>query len=574
MRAFLDRARRRLGNPSIQILLGVVFVVLASLLGITNNAFWDDEANTALFARNLIHQGQLTAWDGRNVVSYLGGYELDENLRNILIPPLQYGLAAAGMLVFGETELGARVPFVVLGAFAIGLLGWGARGYLADRRAAAYPALLMALSAACLLFIPQARYFAASLFFATLILALWGRLAVPGRSSRQFLAGKIALGVAASAGLFYANYYMAPAFVAALAPLLLIDKFRTRPHLVFYGLLCLCSLGLVASLLGDSAVSAKLAAREPLAEPLANYLTLLGWHIKGLSAFEFMPVVLVPLLGLAWLARSAQAMRRECLVAIALLLSVLVYILVIALMTQQPVAKTRVADMRYLVPLFGIIALITAIALRTVWAVSRPLSVALAVLVVSTNALHLSPLTLKFNRDLRCTLCDLAAERWQDRTTGTEGYIRALGRLDAGSSVVVRPWHMAAAAQFYVPALTYCNQLDRRSLATITAADKLPACIIAGTGCAAFAVIGGYPAGPDQPAALAARVTIDGCAYTAQAALAIHWRDKSRPEIPWRVFRPLPESYGQQEGIVTFRRIDEPPARDPAATEIRRPGSP
>ena len=64
--------RRRRSTPQ---WLGVVAVLLAMgvagflvLTGLDNHLFWDDEAATAIYARNLLNQGKLTAWDGTNLM--------------------------------------------------------------------------------------------------------------------------------------------------------------------------------------------------------------------------------------------------------------------------------------------------------------------------------------------------------------------------------------------------------------------------------------------------------------------------------------------------------------------------
>jgi len=283
-------------QPRTQILCGFFFVLVISLVGISDNTFWEDEANTALFARNLIHQGQLTAWDGSNVIGYIGGYELNQSLQNVIIPPLQYYVAAAGMLIFGETELGAHMPSVILGALSILVLGWASKGFISERAAQGIPAVVAATSAAMLLFIPHARYFSASLFFATLILGLWANLGDRNTAGQNHFVLKSVIGMAACSGLFYSNYYMAPAMVACLVPLMLFPKFRTRQHKILIALLSVNIFLMLGYVLTDATVLYRLEHSDPLANPLMNFMLLLKWHIFGLSAFEFMPFLLVPFL--------------------------------------------------------------------------------------------------------------------------------------------------------------------------------------------------------------------------------------------------------------------------------------
>src|SRR5664279_5571225 len=99
----------------------VLIVAVAGVLacyGLNNNVFWDDEANTALFGRNILSTGKLTAWDGTNVIGFRQGAELDSQLVNVYMPPVQYYVAALGFKLLGFTTLGGRVPFLLAG------LGW------------------------------------------------------------------------------------------------------------------------------------------------------------------------------------------------------------------------------------------------------------------------------------------------------------------------------------------------------------------------------------------------------------------------------------------------------------------
>ena len=100
--------------------------------GLSNNAFWDDEANTALFGRNLLHAGKLTAFDGTNVIGFRQGAELDAHLVNVYMPPVQYYLAALGLKFFGATTFGGRFPFVVAGLASIAILALFARWHFGN----------------------------------------------------------------------------------------------------------------------------------------------------------------------------------------------------------------------------------------------------------------------------------------------------------------------------------------------------------------------------------------------------------------------------------------------------------
>ena len=83
--------------PHAALALGVL--VVAAYLCLANldyAALWHDEAPAALIGRNLLQRGDITGWDGRNLVGGTNGRTLNGELRDVL-PPLTYVLNAAGM---------------------------------------------------------------------------------------------------------------------------------------------------------------------------------------------------------------------------------------------------------------------------------------------------------------------------------------------------------------------------------------------------------------------------------------------------------------------------------------------
>src|SRR5258708_31708382 len=74
-----------------------VLVAVSATLALTrldNAALWDDEAQVAIIARNVVHTGHLTGWDGRNLFAYHNGTLLDNQFRPIN-PPLDFLITAA-----------------------------------------------------------------------------------------------------------------------------------------------------------------------------------------------------------------------------------------------------------------------------------------------------------------------------------------------------------------------------------------------------------------------------------------------------------------------------------------------
>ena len=104
--SLLDRVR---AAPCAALALGVLAVAAyLCLVNLDYAALWHDEAPAALIGRNLLQRGDISGWDGCNLVGGTNGRTLNHELRDVL-PPLTYVLNAAGMALFGVNETGARI---------------------------------------------------------------------------------------------------------------------------------------------------------------------------------------------------------------------------------------------------------------------------------------------------------------------------------------------------------------------------------------------------------------------------------------------------------------------------------
>ena len=149
------------GAPYAALTAGVLAVAAyLCLVNLDYAALWHDEAPAALIGRNLLQRGDITGWDGRNLVGGTNGRTLNAELRDVL-PPLTYVLNAAGMAVFGVNESGARIMPALIGILALGLLYLLLRQHLAQHPRLIFFCLLFAAwSPQLLLYFRQSRYFA------------------------------------------------------------------------------------------------------------------------------------------------------------------------------------------------------------------------------------------------------------------------------------------------------------------------------------------------------------------------------------------------------------------------------
>ena len=531
----------------------ILLAAVLAFMGLGNHAFWDDEANTALFARNLLDHGALTAWDGTNVAGFRQGAELDERLVNVYMPPLQYYAAALGLTLVGSTTVGGRVVFVLMGLAAVVALGLWARWHLGRAVPAWLPAMLVALSPAYLMYIRQCRYYAPAVLLTLVLLAT---AAYPASTRRARITAAV-VGSAAAFLLMMTNYLNAAALAACLPLLALLPRYRTR---AFATWLTAVGVALVVAgvmvLLVANPFARDVAGADPV-RGFSRFATLSWWHLTGLGSFEFFPLA-VPFALAALLAarglRAGASLAREGLM---LALLMLVYTLVIVAFSPQPVGLTRVADMRYVVPLIPLGAAATACLLTALWQAARAqtggagqtlrvATVALGLTLATTNALSLGILG---GRPLRATLIDYVRENRNDYTTGTESLIKFLRSQPHGRVVQIVPDFMAYSPMFYVPQQHYCCQLTPEHPLTPMLRGQLPDYVFDGRVPPDLVLLG--ESNPQQ--ALTSLESRHGVgSYRLAQVLPGDARDRSRPEIPWHSFGPPAPA---ARGFVVFERV-------------------
>lgn len=512
-------------------------VALAAVLafhGLDNHLLWDDEANTALFARNLLAHGELTAFDGTNLVGFRGGGELDENLQNVYMPPLQYWVAAAGFAVLGESTFAARVPFVLLGLAALVLLAVFSRRLLGEEFPWWLPVAITAVSPAWLLFIRNCRYFAPGVFFVLLLLAAF--------TSRGFRLRNQALAIAvigvSVVALFLTNYFNAFAGMSAVVCLLALREYRTRGHLLRLAVVLAVSGAMAAHVWFNLNPFETENIRAETTPAVERFFTLLGWHLAGLGTFEFFPVLLAPLVALPLLVRRLAAERPLTARALVVAVAMLAAIAATALTSPQSVSGSMVADMRYLVPLIPLGALVTAVVVVLLHRLWKPAAVAVFAIACFSNLGHLGFLGDENGflppKGPQCTLCRYVGENADDWETSTEKLVAFLVQSRPGRQVLLIPSYMGYSPMFYRPDLRFCCQLEPGHQVREDLKAKLPGYVWWHRAAPDIGLVSRPP--PPQP---------DGPLWVRGQFMG-HYRiagrvdaqpvDTSRPEIPWHAF--------------------------------------
>ena len=213
----------------------VVFTVLV-VMGARAHPLWGDEAETALFARNILKYGVPRGWDGTNIMGINNAVVLNTDLINHTSPWAQYYMTAASFAVFGEQTFTARLLPVILSIASLPLLYALVLLFGLSRRTATLSVVVISLSVPYLLFSYQARYYSivtvCALAMTYAALALWKR---PVWMSVVFsIAGSL---------FFYGNYVAFVAFYAALFVAMIMYTRAVRPGSVYSFALWYVALG-------------------------------------------------------------------------------------------------------------------------------------------------------------------------------------------------------------------------------------------------------------------------------------------------------------------------------------------
>ncbi len=585
----------------------VVAMLLAAtlgLLGLSNQLFWDDEANTAIYARNLLEFGRLTAWDGTNLLGYNYGGALGEDLgKELRVPGLPACVAAVGMFVFGETTFGGRIMFVAAGVLSVGLLAIWMRRFFGRRFPWYLPSLILALSPAYLLFIRNCRYYALGVTFTLLLWIVWVPAASSARSAYGYLPDRGWLlrcaGGAAAFLLLLSTHYLNAAAALLTLPVFFLDRrYRQPKQYVMLGVFC--AIAVVYGIWLWVAANPFAADYRPPPNapvdmhPWTHFYTNLGKLLRDLGTHEFVPWCLAPVLAVPWLAKGMRPIRRWARRGGILVAVVVVYAVTAAALTPSDMGKGPVAEIRYVVPLIAVGSALGAAALAVLWRLVRsstPLGFlvpsATCLILLGTNLLHLGFLADRADQTgpwWPPTWYRYVAEVFCDYETGNEATIRLLRGLPDGTTVRIWPPHLVYPAMFYVPALHYCDQLKQSKRIRLDPTRNVGGDSVGDVGGDSVGDVGGDSVGDVLPEYLfveesQAEVFLVASPFLRQKlaelyfrrgpdshvltdVLAPYWNYTSKPEIPARFFSAPEGDWLRHQGTAVLVRTGSPLADD------------
>jgi 4-amino-4-deoxy-L-arabinose transferase-like glycosyltransferase len=184
------------------------------LFHLDHRPFWQDEAETACLARNVLKYGVPRAYDGVNIISQEHGREFDQNYLWRWSPWLQIYIAAAAFKIGGLTTFAGRLPYAIMGLACILLVYSVVRRNFNNYSWALVSATLLTCSVPFLLYARQCRYYSLGALLTLMTLYAFKE----DWESKFFPALLLSL----SAGLlFHTNYllfftFLAPALIVAI----------------------------------------------------------------------------------------------------------------------------------------------------------------------------------------------------------------------------------------------------------------------------------------------------------------------------------------------------------------------
>jgi len=358
--------------------LVAILAVAAFLLfyNLGQRPFWQDEAETACLAKNVLRTGLPYAFDGVNVVSQEEEREFDKTGGYLWrwSPWIQIYMQAAGFAAGGLDTAAGRVPFALAALLAIFWTYRLVRRHFGDRNWALLAATLLTLCVPYLLIGRQARYYAPGTLF-----VLWTLDAFLSDWQRRWPAWWAMFG--SMVLLFHANYLLFLSF----APTALVAAALVFPERMAVKRLALLTFATIVVAVIPGVLLYRIGRQSGMFDILLVPENLM-LYFADLCMF-CIPLPVSAALVWRWrgfftkLRRPADPGERFVLFAAVLIVFSLLFL---GIVPQR--------FFRYIAHLLPLCAILLAWCVRRLWGFSRPASVMLFSLLAFTNWLAVYPM--------------------------------------------------------------------------------------------------------------------------------------------------------------------------------------
>ena len=512
------------------ILAGTVLL----LTGLGAHALWDDEAMDALNAKAILKSGDTVSMIDQNLVAYRDGLLLVKG-RQQGMPPLPGYLAAIGIHVFGNSAIAARILFALCGVITITMIMVFAFRLGLQPFQLALVSFVMLTNVSFLLYFRNCHYYGPGIMLTTASLILYYR-------EIKTLKGQLLLGLA-SGFLLLSNY----TWFIALYACLVIDLLIWRRYLLkssFSVFLRIFTPPFLAGLL-------ILWRWNPLGTKLGGYLhqnslhqrmKLFFWNWRDLNVCEFISLGVVLLAIFLAISSKENIIRR-------LLVSLIIYIITITILSTQLLSETSLADVRYMAGCLPICIAITSYAVIVLVQKNIILGLVFALIACGTNIFNGGAF---WEGGVRSLICQYIVEIFspvEDPYTPASQWISRT--LKPGATIMVLPDYMTYPLMYHAPNATYAWQLSPEQQSNAQFKD-LPPIHFQGKEFPEYIMVFGPLV--SQVDSTLSNWDLHGIHYKRIATINTFWKDLYRPEIFWRVFKPLKEYDLNSQAIYIYKR--------------------
>ena len=553
------------------------------LVNLDYAALWHDEAPAALIGKNLLEQGSVTGWDGRNLAGGTNGRTLNAQMQDVL-PPLMYALNAAGFALFGVNETGARIMHALIGILALALLYLLLRRHIANQpRLVFFLFLFAAWSPQLLLYFRQSRY------YAFMVLGVIAGFYLYERYWQSRNAVWIALLTPVLALSFFNHYTGGAATMLTLAAWHLLFRVREtarRDWLLFaasgavagaLGLAYLAYMGVVGGERSGFGAYTGVVGGAGHEATLSLYLWRIWIYIRDTFAADWVswPVFIwfAGMLVLAWQKRRAprrkiprraarKGKRKQSAAGTVqaagtgapavfaglpfaavgqLVLMGALFVLISGALSVQPVDFNSLSDLRYFMGALPLLLAMKGLFVEWLWRKSAVAGAAALAVLLFTSA-GAAPFNIPSRHSgeptLGAHLFQFVREvhrPYRDSIRVTSDYLLAHAGQD--DLVYVPGFADREALMFYTGGrVKFCCQLDRNSPLPRAAVEALNAPLYLGEHTPDWIVVFG-PLRPQFWDSVKAQ-------YAVAERLDVYFYPTQRPEIDFRAFAPLPPRHG------------------------------
>ncbi|HEX8235075.1 MAG TPA: glycosyltransferase family 39 protein [Abditibacteriaceae bacterium] len=547
-----------------KVVYALIFLLASylALVRLDNTAFWDDEAHISIMARNFLHTGTWTGWDGRNLLGYGNGSVLEPNLRHI-IPQLDAPVIATAFGLFGETTWAGRFLFVVAGLLSLALFAALLRREFAQQRALQIFAFAsLAFSVHFLMAIRSCRYYAIAILFALLVFGTYRRCLQQKRVLDFVLLGLWAI------LLFLSSCLVAAAFLGALVVVHLVFHRRdwrardwSKAALAIAVFLCGAVPYAVINRIWDFPIPNTQPWYERKMWLLVSNVSGLNW--VGLPWVVALGVVffVLPRPGIFGKKEDEETSTREQASVVFTVrewgMLVLGYAFFIAMLSPLEINQPNDDALRYLYPVLPWMAGLCGAFLWFVRQHMKLLAPALFLVIIGSNLLSLSPRSAV----PRFLLTDYIAEVHQPYPTAYGEVVKFLRRhAQHDDSVYVVPQHMNYPLMFYVgDHVRFAGQINRKTHLSLDTIRALPAPLIFEENFPDwFVSFGTWPGTPRTLRFFSRPHTQSGkriaYSYRLFTTLDVFYEQTHRPEIPWHSFGSHRNFDRTRNAVYIYRR--------------------